>query len=110
MKSLNIDDYIRKVPDFPKKGVLFYDISGILTAHEAFNYCIDSMAEMYKDKDISAIAAIEARGFLFASFLLARGFGCLVPACAGLGDGVPVGFGLSSLPLLRGLGLGLVFP
>ena len=72
MKSLNIDDYIRKVPDFPKKGVLFYDISGILTAHEAFNYCIDSMAEMYKDKDISAIAAIEARGFLFAAPLALR--------------------------------------
>jgi len=65
--NLNLDKYIRKVPDFPKKGVLFYDITSILTSPEAFCYCIDSMAEIYKDKNIDAIAAIEARGFLFAA-------------------------------------------
>jgi adenine phosphoribosyltransferase len=65
--SLNLDDYIRKVPDFPKKGILFYDITSILAAPEAFQYCIDKMAEIYKDKDIHAVAAIEARGFLFAA-------------------------------------------
>ena len=65
--SLNLDDYIRKVPDFPKKGVLFYDITSILTSPEAFCYCIDTMAEIYRNKQIDAIAAIEARGFLFAA-------------------------------------------
>jgi adenine phosphoribosyltransferase len=67
MDKLNLDDYIRKVPDFPKKGVLFYDITSILTSPPAFNYCIDSMAEIYRDKKIDAAAAIEARGFLFAA-------------------------------------------
>jgi adenine phosphoribosyltransferase len=65
--DLNLDDYIRKAPDFPKKGILYYDITSILTQPVAFNYCIDRMVEIYKDKHIDAIAAIEARGFLFAA-------------------------------------------
>jgi adenine phosphoribosyltransferase len=67
MDTLNLDDYIRKVPDFPKKGVLFYDITSILTAPAAFNYCIDRMTVLYGGKRIDAVAAIEARGFLFAA-------------------------------------------
>jgi adenine phosphoribosyltransferase len=66
-EALNLDEYIRRVPDFPKKGVLFYDITSILTEPKAFNYCIETMAEMYRGKNIDAIAAIEARGFVFAS-------------------------------------------
>ncbi|GHV74996.1 adenine phosphoribosyltransferase [Spirochaetia bacterium] len=66
-EALNLDDYIRRVPDFPKKGVLFYDITSILTEPKAFNYCIETMAEMYRGKSIDAIAAIEARGFVFAA-------------------------------------------
>ncbi|MDR0301804.1 MAG: adenine phosphoribosyltransferase [Treponema sp.] len=67
MSSFNLDNYIRKVPDFPKKGILFYDITSILASPEAFLYCVDRMAEIYKDRDINAVAAIEARGFLFAA-------------------------------------------
>jgi len=67
MEKLNLDDYIRKVPDFPKKGILFYDITSILANPIAFNFCIEQMEHIYKDKNINAIAAIEARGFLFAS-------------------------------------------
>jgi adenine phosphoribosyltransferase len=67
MSGLNLDDYIRKVPDFPKKGVLFYDITSILAKPAAFQYCIDSMVSIYKGKSIDAVAAIEARGFLFAA-------------------------------------------
>ncbi|MDR0320046.1 MAG: adenine phosphoribosyltransferase [Treponema sp.] len=67
MLMLNLDDYIRKVPDFPKKGILFYDITSILASPIAFKYCIEKMAEIYKDKNIDAVAAIEARGFLFAA-------------------------------------------
>ena len=67
MASFNLDDHIRKVPDFPQKGVLFYDITSILTEPWAFNYCIDSMIEYYRDRKIDAVAAIEARGFLFAA-------------------------------------------
>jgi adenine phosphoribosyltransferase len=65
--SLNLDEYVRKVPDFPRKGVLFYDITGILVNPPAFSYCIDSMVEIYRDKQIDAVAAIETRGFLFAA-------------------------------------------
>ena len=64
---LNLDDYIRKIPDFPQKGVLFYDITGILVSPGAFRHCIDAMAELYQGRGIDAVAAIEARGFLFAA-------------------------------------------
>ena len=67
MNALNLDDYIRKVPDFPKKGVLFYDITSILGQPVAFQFCIESMVDLYNDKGIDAVAAIEARGFVFAS-------------------------------------------
>ena len=67
MNDEKLDDVIRKVPDFPKPGVLFYDITGILMHPEAFSYCIDRMVELYADSDIDAVAAIEARGFLFAA-------------------------------------------
>jgi adenine phosphoribosyltransferase len=67
MIELNLDDYIRKVPDFPKKGILFYDITSVLATPKAFKYCIDKMSEIYRDKKIDAVAAIEARGFLFAA-------------------------------------------
>jgi len=65
--SLNLDDYIRKVPDFPKKGILYYDITSILTKPEAFSYCIEAMVALYSGKNIDAVAAIEARGFVFAA-------------------------------------------
>jgi adenine phosphoribosyltransferase len=65
--EFNLDDYIRKIPDFPKKGVLFYDITSILTSPAAFRFVIDSMLKFYGNKKIDAVAAIEARGFLFAA-------------------------------------------
>jgi adenine phosphoribosyltransferase len=65
--KFDLDAYIRKVPDFPKPGILFYDITGILIQSEAFRFCVDAMAEIYKDRQIDAVAAIEARGFLFAA-------------------------------------------
>jgi len=67
MAAFNLDDYIRKVPDFPKKGILFYDITSVLASPAAFKFCIDKMVEIYKGKQIDAVAAIEARGFLFAA-------------------------------------------
>jgi adenine phosphoribosyltransferase len=67
MASFNLDEYIRKVPDFPKKGILFYDITSVLAVPKAFKYCIDKMTDIYSGKKIDAVAAIEARGFLFAA-------------------------------------------
>ncbi len=62
-----LDDAIRRVPDFPKPGILFYDITSVLTKPEAFKYCINKMVELYGNKKIDAIAAVESRGFLFAA-------------------------------------------
>ncbi|MDR2807866.1 MAG: adenine phosphoribosyltransferase [Spirochaetaceae bacterium] len=67
MADFDLDMFIRKIPDFPKKGILFYDITGILANPKALAYCIDAMAELYQGSDISAVAAIEARGFVFAA-------------------------------------------
>ncbi len=62
-----IEQAIRKVADFPKPGVLFYDITGILVNPRAFAYCIDRMEEAYGKAQVDAIAAIESRGFIFAA-------------------------------------------
>lgn len=64
-----IDEAIRRVPDFPKPGILFYDVTGILMNPKAFKFCLDRMYEIYKDSEIDAIAAVESRGFIFASSL-----------------------------------------
>ena len=72
VKEFNLDNYVRKIPDFPKKGILFYDITSILAKPEAFLYCVECMVDLYKDKQIDAVAAIEARGFLFAGPFAAR--------------------------------------
>lgn len=65
--SFSLDSAIRKIPDFPKPGILFYDITGILVNPTAFRYCIDQMVKLYKHEKIDAIAAIESRGFIFAA-------------------------------------------
>jgi adenine phosphoribosyltransferase len=71
-EEYDLDKAIRKVADFPKPGILFYDITGILQSPEAFRYCIDGMAERYGSSRIDAVAAVEARGFLFAAPLADR--------------------------------------
>jgi adenine phosphoribosyltransferase len=63
----NLDEAIRKVPDFPKKGILFYDVTSVIANPQAFRYCIDSMLHLYKGERLDAVAAIEARGFIFAA-------------------------------------------
>lgn len=70
--GFNLDDAIRKVPDFPKKGILFYDITSVLGSPRAFGYCLDSMVKLYQGAGIDAVAAIESRGFLFAAPLCDR--------------------------------------
>ncbi|WP_318664575.1 adenine phosphoribosyltransferase [Treponema sp.] len=62
-----LDKSIRRVPDFPKPGILFYDITSVFVNPDAFKYCIDRMVEIYKDSKIDAIAGVDSRGFLFAA-------------------------------------------
>ncbi|HQL05568.1 MAG TPA: adenine phosphoribosyltransferase, partial [Treponemataceae bacterium] len=49
-----LDKAIRRIPDFPKPGILFYDITGILVNPEAFSLCIQKMVDIYKDAQIDA--------------------------------------------------------
>lgn len=65
--SFDLDAAIRKVPDFPKPGILFYDLTSILTRPDAFVYCVQQAVRRYRAAGIDAVAAIEARGFLFAA-------------------------------------------
>lgn len=58
---------IRDIPDFPKPGIIFKDITPILTNPEAFKKVIDTLAERYADKNITAFAGVESRGFIFAA-------------------------------------------
>ncbi|KAK2985624.1 hypothetical protein RJ640_006887, partial [Escallonia rubra] len=60
-----ISSAIRVIPDFPKPGILFHDITTLLLDPKAFKDTIDLFVERYKDKDISVVAGIEARGFIF---------------------------------------------
>lgn len=62
-----LDKAIRRIPDFPKPGILFYDITSILINPEAFKFCEEKMIELYKDAKIDAVAAVESRGFIFAA-------------------------------------------
>lgn len=65
--NFDIDRVIRKVPDYPKKGILYFDITSILTNPEAFRFCIHRMVEQYRGSSVEAVAGIESRGFLFAA-------------------------------------------
>jgi adenine phosphoribosyltransferase len=59
--------YIRDVPDFPKPGILFRDITPLLLEPQAFRATIDALGARYQDRGITKIAAMESRGFFFAA-------------------------------------------
>ena len=63
---------IRDVPDFPKPGIMFKDLSPVLQDSNAFNQVVDAFADRYADMDLDRIIAVEARGFLFGSALAYR--------------------------------------
>ncbi|HEY6273479.1 MAG TPA: adenine phosphoribosyltransferase [Terriglobales bacterium] len=63
---------IREVPDFPKKGILFYDITTLLKDRVGFATLIDALSEHYLNSQIDAVLAIEARGFIFGPALAYR--------------------------------------
>jgi adenine phosphoribosyltransferase len=64
---MDLDGAIRKVKDFPKPGILFYDITSIFTNPEAYRYVIAQMLACYPKNEIDGVIAIESRGFLIAS-------------------------------------------
>lgn len=66
---MDLKKYIRNIPDYPKKGILFRDITTLIKDKDAFKECIDQMSKLLMKLNFDKIAAIEARGFLFSSAL-----------------------------------------
>ena len=64
---MNLKNYIRSIPDYPKKGILFRDITTLIKDENAFAESINQIVERSKKYNFSKIAAIESRGFVFAS-------------------------------------------
>jgi adenine phosphoribosyltransferase len=63
---------IREIPDYPKPGIVFYDITTLLKDKQGFRVLVDSLCEHYKGHTIDVVAGIEARGFIFAPALAYR--------------------------------------
>ncbi len=64
---MDLKKYIRSIQDYPKKGILFRDITTLIKDKDAFKNCIDQMSKILTDMDCDKLAAIESRGFIFAS-------------------------------------------
>ena len=74
---MNLKEYIRSIPDYPKKGILFRDITTLIKNEKAFAESINQLVERSKSYEFDKIAAIESRGFVFASamsYLLKKPF------------------------------------
>ena len=85
---------IREIPDFPKKGILFYDITTLLKDKTGFATLIDKLSEHYISQDIDLVLGMEARGFIFAP--------CTgVPLECGLCSGTQAGQASGSMRTLR---------
>ena len=66
---MDLKKHIRSIPDYPKKGILFRDITTLIKNADAFKYTNDKIVEIAKKIDFDKVAAIESRGFVFASTL-----------------------------------------
>ena len=64
---MDLKKYIRSIPDYPKKGILFRDITTLIKDKDAFKDCIDQMSKILVKLNFDKIASIESRGFVFAS-------------------------------------------
>ncbi len=75
-----LESRIREIPDFPKPGILFKDITPLLADPKAFTTCLDLFAERWAGEHVDAIVGIESRGFIFGAALAARMSVSFVPA------------------------------
>jgi adenine phosphoribosyltransferase len=77
MDELELRNYIVEVPDFPKPGISFKDITPVLKSPEAYRFVIDRMYDEFKDRGVDLVLGVESRGFFFGAPLavkLGRGF------------------------------------
>jgi adenine phosphoribosyltransferase len=66
MSDLDLKKFIRSIPDFPKPGIMFRDITPLLASPKAFGEAIRRIADRFRNKGVTVVAAAEARGFIFA--------------------------------------------
>src|SRR5919112_495858 len=69
---MDLKQHIRHVPDFPKAGILFYDVTTLLRDPEGFRIAIDGLSLPYKDKRITLVVGIESRGFILGAAVADR--------------------------------------
>lgn len=77
MQKINLKSYIRNIPDFPKSGILFRDITTLIKDKKAFKEAVDALVKKYKNKKIDKVVAVEARGFILGgtvAYKLGAGF------------------------------------
>ena len=72
---MDLKMFVRDVPDFPKKGIIFKDITTLLKDKKAFKYAVDLMCDQYIDKNIDKVVGIESRGFILGGVVAYR-LGC----------------------------------
>jgi len=77
---MDLKSKIRTVPNFPKEGIMFRDITTLLMDIEAVRFCVDSIAENFKDVKVNKILAAESRGFIFSAMLADRLNSAFIPA------------------------------
>ncbi len=66
MADIDLRRFIRDVPDFPKQGIVFKDITPLLSDREALRYALTSLSERFRDRRIGKVVGIESRGYIFA--------------------------------------------
>ncbi len=66
---MDLDHYIRKIPDWPKKGILFYDVTTLFENKEVFAYIIDELIKPFQGEKIDKVVGIDARGFILAGIV-----------------------------------------
>ncbi len=71
-ETIDLKDFIRKVPDFPKAGILFIDITPLLADARALAAAIDALSDPFVDAGVDVVAAVEARGFIFGAAVARR--------------------------------------
>ena len=69
MQKTDLKNYIRNIPDFPKAGILFRDITTLLKDKKAFKLAVDALVNKYKNKKIDVVVAVEARGFILGGVI-----------------------------------------
>ena len=77
---MNLESYIRDIPDFPSEGIIFKDITPLLASPEGFRHAIDMLADHYKDRGVTKVLGAEARGFILGGALAYRLGAGFIPA------------------------------